>query len=187
MNKKKDWQAGLGIKSHKPFCKRPSGGLSCPSSGHSVNKRRASTEQATGIDWTSDGHQLNKRRASTEQASGINWTSVGHQLNKRRASTKQASGINWTSVGHQLNKRRASTEQASGINWTSVGHQLNKRRAFIAHAVCTECPKVRRFLGTPCRSAALLLCIMPHDDFVILKWLFYDTSIRLMILPWYFL
>ena len=120
MNKKKDWQAGLGIKSHKPFCKRPSGGLSCPSSGHLGTKR-----------W-------------------------------------------------------ASTEQAMGINWTSDGHQLNKRRAFIAHAVCTECPKAERFLGTPCRSAALLLCIMPHDDFVILKWLFYDTSIRLMILLWYF-
>ena len=50
MNKKKDWQAGLGIKSHKLFRKRPSGGLSCPSSGHSVNKRWASTEQASGID-----------------------------------------------------------------------------------------------------------------------------------------
>ena len=76
-----------------------------------------------------------------------------------------------------------------GIDWTSDGHQLNKRRAFIAHAVCTECPKVRRFLGTPYRSAALLLYIMPHDDFVILRWRFYDTSIRLMILLsdlWYF-
>ena len=73
-----------------------------------------------------------------------------------------------------------------GIDWTSDGHKQNKRRAFIAHAVCTECPKAGRFLGTPCRSAALLLCIMPHDDFVILKWLFYDTSIRLMILLWYF-
>ena len=117
MNKKKDWQAGLGIKSHKPFCKRPSGGLSCPSSGHSGNKRRASTEQALGIDWT------------------------------------------------------------------SLGHRLNKRWAFIAHAVCTECPKVGQFLGTPYGLAALLLCIMPHDDFVILRWRFYDTS---MILLWYF-
>ena len=44
MNKRKDWQAGLGIKSHKPFCQRLSGGLSCPSSGHSVNKRRASSQ-----------------------------------------------------------------------------------------------------------------------------------------------
>ena len=125
MNKKKDWQAGLGIKSHKPFCKRPSGGLSCPSSGHSVNKRRASTEQATGIDWT------------------------------------------------------------------SVGHRLNKRRALIARAVFTECPKVRRFLGTPYGLAALLLCIMPHDDFVILRWrffmillsdwwYFYDTSCKII-------
>ena len=114
MNKKKDWQAGLGIKSHKPFCKRPSGGLSCPSSGHSVNKRRASTEQASGIDWT------------------------------------------------------------------SVGHRPNKRWALIAHAVCTECPKVRRFLGTPCRSAALLLYIMPHDVFVILLWYFYDTSCKII-------
>ena len=121
MNKKKDWQAGLGIKSHKPFCKSPSGGLSCPSSGHSGNKRWASIEQALGIDWT------------------------------------------------------------------SLGHRLNKRWAFIAHAVCTECPKAGKFLGTPYRSAALLLCIMPHDDFVILRWRFYDTSIRFMILPWYFL
>ena len=117
LNKKKDWQAGWGIKSHKPFCKSPSGGLSCPSSGHSGNKRWASTEQATGIDWT------------------------------------------------------------------SVGHRLNKRWAFIAHAVCTECPKVGQFLGTPYGLAALLLCIMPHDDFVILRWRFYDTS---MILLWYF-
>ena len=56
-----------------------------------------------------------------------------------------------------------------GTQGPSDGHQLNKRRAFIAHAVCIECPKVGRFLGTPCRSAALLLCIMPHDDFVILR------------------
>ena len=122
MNKKKDWQAGLGIKSHKPFWKRPSGGLSCPSSGHSGNKRWASPEQATGIDWT------------------------------------------------------------------SVGHRLNKLWAFIAHAVCTECPKVGNFLGIPYWSAALLLCIMPHDDFVIFKWRFLwyfyqinDTSMILLI------
>ena len=96
MNKRKDWQTGLGIKSHKPFCQRPSGDLSYPSSGHSGTKR-----------W-----------------------------------------------------------------------------AFIARAVCTECPKVGRFLGTPCRSAALLLCIMPHDDFVILRWrflwYFYDTSCKII-------
>ena len=95
MNKRKDWQAGLGIKSHKLFRKRPSCGLSCPSSGHSGTKRRA----------------------------------------------------------------------------------------LIARAVFTECPKVGRFLGTPCRSAALLLCIMPHDDFVILRWrflwYFYDTSCKI--------
>ena len=118
MNKKKDWQAGLGIKSHKPFCKSPSGGLSCPSSGHSGNKRWASTEQALGIDWT------------------------------------------------------------------SVGHRLNKHWAFIAHAVCTECPKVGNFLGTPYWSVALLVCIMPHDDFVIFKWrflwYFYDTSYKII-------
>ena len=96
-------------------------------------------------------------------------------------------GTQGTSDGHRLNKRRASTEQALGIDWTSVGHRLNKRWAFIAHAVCIECPKVWKFLGTPYRSAALLLCIMPHDDFVILRWRFYDTSIRFMILPWYFL
>ena len=81
-----------------------------------------------------------------------------------------------------------------GTQWTSDGHRLNKRWAFIAHAVFTECPKAERFLGTPCRSAALLLCIMLHYDFVILKWRFLwyfyqinDTSIRLMILLWYFL
>ena len=120
MNKRKDWQAGWGIKSHKPFCQRPSGGQSCPSSGHSGTKR-----------W-------------------------------------------------------ASTDQAMGISWTSVGHRQTKGRAFIAHAVCTECPKVWRFLGTPRRSAALLLCIMPHDDFVILRWRFlwyfyqiYDTSCKI--------
>ena len=100
MNKRKDWQAGWGIKSHKPFCQRPSGGMSCPSSGHSGTKR-----------W-----------------------------------------------------------------------------ALIARAVFTECPKVGRFLGTPCRSAALLLCIMPHDDFVILRWRYlwyfyqiYDTSMILLV------
>ena len=90
----------------------------------------------------------------------------------------------------------ALRDQAMGIDRPSDGHQLNKRRAFIAHAVCTECPKTGRFLGTPCRSAALLLCIMPHDDFVILRWRYlwyfyqiYDTSIRFMILLsdlWYF-
>ena len=122
MNKRKDWQAGWGIKSHKPFCKRPSGGQSCPSSGHSGTKWWASTDQAMGIDRPSDGHQL------------------------------------------------------------------NKRRAFIAHAVCIECPKVGRFLGILCRSAALLLCIMPPDDFVILRWRFlwyfyqiYDTSMILLV------
>ena len=88
-------------------------------------------------------------------------------------------GTQGTSDGHRLNKRRASTEQATGIDWTSVGHRLNKRWAFIAHAVCTECPEVGQFLGTPYGLAALLLCIMPHDDFVILRW-------RFMILLWYF-
>ena len=70
-----------------------------------------------------------------------------------------------------------------GIDWTSDGHQQTKRWAFIAHAVCTVCPKVWRFLGTPRRSAALLLCIMPYDDFVILRWrflwYFYDTSCKI--------
>ena len=82
----------------------------------------------------------------------------------------------------------ALRDQAMGIDRPSDGHQLNKRRAFIAHAVCTECPKVWRFLGTPCRSAALLLCIMPYDDFVILRWRYlwyfyqiYDTSMILLV------
>ena len=56
-----------------------------------------------------------------------------------------------------------------GTQGTSDGHRLNKRWAFIAHAVCTECPKVGQFLGTPYGLAALLLYIMPHDDFVILR------------------
>ena len=75
-----------------------------------------------------------------------------------------------------------------GTQWTSVGHRPNKRWALIAHAVCTECPKVRRFLGTPYGLAALLLCIMPHDDFVILRWRFLwyfyqinDTSMILLV------
>ena len=63
----------------------------------------------------------------------------------------------------------ALSEQATGIDRTSDGHKQNKRRALIAHAVFTECPKVRRFLGIPYGLAALLLCIMPHDDFVILR------------------
>ena len=80
----------------------------------------------------------------------------------------------------------ALRDQAMGIDRPSDGHQLTKRWAFIAHAVCTECPKVWRFLGTPRRSAALLLCIMPHDDFVILRWRYlwyfyqiYDTSCKI--------
>ena len=75
-----------------------------------------------------------------------------------------------------------------GIAWTSDGHRLNKRWAFIAHAVCTESPKVGNFLGTPYWSVALLLCIMAHDDFVILRWCFLwyfyqinDTSMILLV------
>ena len=75
-----------------------------------------------------------------------------------------------------------------GTQGTSDGHRLNKRWAFIARAMGTECPKVGQFLGTPCRSAALLLCIMPHDDFVILRWRYlwyfyqiYDTSMILLV------
>ena len=64
MNKKKDWQAGLGIKSHKPFCKRPSGGLSCPSSGHLGTKRWASIEQAMGIDCPCGVHRVPKSQAT---------------------------------------------------------------------------------------------------------------------------
>ena len=60
-------------------------------------------------------------------------------------------------------------DQAVGIDRTSNGHKQNKRWALIARTVFTECPKVRRFLGTPYGLAALLLCIMPHDDFVILR------------------
>ena len=64
---------------------------------------------------------------------------------------------------------RVLGDQAMGTQGPRDGHQQTKGWAFIARAVCTECPKAGRFLGTPCRSAALLLCIMPHDDFVILK------------------
>lgn len=56
-----------------------------------------------------------------------------------------------------------------GTQGPSDGHSGTKGWAFIARAVCTECPKAGRFLGTPCGSAALLLCIMLHDDFVILR------------------
>ncbi len=34
-----------------------------------------------------------------------------------------------------------------GTQGPSDGHRQNKRRALIAHAVCTECPNVGRFLG----------------------------------------
>ena len=51
----------------------------------------------------------------------------------------------------------ALRDQATGTQGPRGGHQQTKRRALIAHAVCTECPKVGRFLGTPCRSAAYII------------------------------
>ena len=39
-------------------------------------------------------------------------------------------------------------DQAMGTQGPSGGHQQTKRWAFIARAVCIECPKVGRFLGT---------------------------------------
>ena len=113
MNKRKDWQAGLGIKSHKPFCQRPPDGLSCPSSGHFGTKPWALRDQALGIDRPSDGHSLPMRCAQSAQTLGV-------------------------------------------------------------------------ILGTPYRSAALLLCMIPHDYLVVIEWRFNDISIRLMILLWYF-
>ena len=73
------------------------------------------------------------------------------------------------SSGHSWTKRWASTEQATGTHGPSVGHRQNKRRALIAHAVCTECPNVGQFLGTSYRSAALPLCMMPHDYLVVIE------------------
>ena len=63
----------------------------------------------------------------------------------------------------------ALRDQAMGTQGPRDGHSGTKGRAFIAHAVCTQCPKVGQFLGTLYRSAALLLCIIPHTDFVILR------------------
>ena len=63
MNKRKDWQEGLGIKSHKPFCHRPSGGLSCSSGGHSGTKCWASADQVTGAHCPCGEHNVPKRRA----------------------------------------------------------------------------------------------------------------------------
>ena len=88
------------------------------------------------------------------------------------------------SSGHSWTKRWASTEQATGTHRPSVGHRQNKRRALIARAVCTECPNVGQFLGTSYRSAALLLCMMPHDYLVVIEWrflwYFYDTSCKII-------
>ena len=71
-----------------------------------------------------------------------------------------------------------------GTHGPSVGHRQNKRRALIARAVCTECPNVGQFLGTSYRSAALPLCMMPHDYLVVIEWrflwYFYDTSCKII-------
>ena len=89
------------------------------------------------------------------------------------------------SSGHSWTKRWASTEQATGTHGPSLGHRQNKRRALIARAVCTECPNVGQFLGTSYRSAALPLCMMPHDYLVVIEWrflwYFYDTSMILLV------
>ena len=53
----------LGIKLHKPFCHRPSSGLSCPSNGHSGTKRWASTDQALGTCCPCGEHRVPKRLA----------------------------------------------------------------------------------------------------------------------------
>ena len=51
------------------FCQRPSGGLCCPSSGHSGTKPWASTDQATGIHCPCGLHRVPKR-----------WAFFGHSL-----------------------------------------------------------------------------------------------------------
>ena len=52
----------------------------------------------------------------------------------------------------QVGTQGPSDGHSGTKGWASTA----KRWAFIAHAVCTECPKVGRFLGTPCRSAAFM-------------------------------
>ena len=50
-----------------------------------------------------------------------------------------------------------------GTQGPSGGHQLNKGRALIAHAVCTECPNVGRFLGIDKSSLIALRLLNQHD------------------------
>ena len=70
----------------------------------------------------------------------------------------------------------ALRDQVSGIERTSNGHSLPVQRASSAQSV-------GRFLGTSCKSAASLLCMMLYDDFVMVLWWFGDTS---MPISWYF-
>ena len=55
----------------------------------------------------------------------------------------------------------ALRDQVSGIERTSNGHSLPVLQVSSAQSV-------GRFLGTSCESAASLLCMMLHDDFVML-------------------
>ena len=62
-NKRKDWQAGLGIKAHKVVCQRPLSGLS-------VTVKWALGDQVSGIERTSNGHSLPVRQALSAQSVG---------------------------------------------------------------------------------------------------------------------
>ena len=70
----------------------------------------------------------------------------------------------------------ALRDQVSGIERTSNGHSLPVLQVSSAQSV-------GRFLGTSCESAASLLCMMLHDDFVMLLCWFGDTTMPIL---WYF-
>ena len=62
-NKRKKWQAGLGITAHKVVCQRPLSGLS-------VTVKWALRDQVLGIERTSNGQSLPVRRALNTQSVG---------------------------------------------------------------------------------------------------------------------
>ena len=62
-NKRKDWQAGLGIKAHKVVCQRPLSGLS-------VTVKWALGDQVSGIERPSNGQSLPVQRALSAQSIG---------------------------------------------------------------------------------------------------------------------
>ena len=78
--------------------------------------------------------------------------------------------------GLQETIKWALRDQVSGIERTSNGHSLPVLQVSSAQSV-------GRFLGTSCESAASLLCMMLHDDFVMLLCWFGDTTMPIL---WYF-